>query len=154
MVKLIKWRICSCNSDIYDSKRAMTKVVVLQLLIIAQNRADCTEWNFLQRYQLIAMIVTETLIGCGVGQFSVDKFVLYCIEQRQLCSGASGMLIEKKCKEKIRLIGQPVEKKGNNIQTAVGRCSGQLSHDPVLSWSCELSITPSRSIRQILRCDN
>ncbi|KRX35547.1 hypothetical protein T05_9431 [Trichinella murrelli] len=35
------------------------------------------------------MIVTETLIGCGVGQFSVDKFVLYCIEQCQLCSGAS-----------------------------------------------------------------
>ncbi|KRY48479.1 hypothetical protein T03_6496 [Trichinella britovi] len=100
------------------------------------------------------MIVTETMIGCGVGQFSVDKFVLYCIEQRQLCSGASGMLIEKKCKEKIRLIGQPVEKKGNNIQTAVGRRSGQLSHDPVLSWSSELSITPSRSIRQILRCDN
>ncbi|KRX16058.1 hypothetical protein T07_11142 [Trichinella nelsoni] len=31
----------------------------------------------------------STLIACGVGQFSVDKFVLHCIEQRQLYSGAS-----------------------------------------------------------------
>ncbi|KRY27250.1 hypothetical protein T01_15924 [Trichinella spiralis] len=56
--------------------------------------------EFLATLLLIAMIVTEALIACGVGQFSVDKFVLYCIEQRQLCSGASGMLIEKKMQRK------------------------------------------------------
>ncbi|KRZ01744.1 hypothetical protein T11_10049 [Trichinella zimbabwensis] len=94
----------------------------------------------LYRVEFLAMplpivIVTETLIVCllacvQLSNFLVDKFVLYCTSNN------------------VNFV--------EVLQTIVGRCDGQLSHDSMFSWNFELSlsITPSRSIRQILRCDN
>ncbi|KRZ80406.1 hypothetical protein T10_8593 [Trichinella papuae] len=78
----------------------------------------------------VEFLATPLLIACAVEQFLVDKFVLYCTSNN------------------VNFVAV--------LQTIVGRCDGQLSHDPMFSWNSELSlsITPSRSIRQILRCDN